>query len=333
MTMPRRLVGQESGELIAAVPALLSFTPTESIVLITYTGTSEVTLQSVLRVDLPTRENIPDIAQQLQVVARNHTATVAELIMLGGETHDSATLPHRPFVEHLTEVLLDAGIVLAHTVWAPRLEHGLTWRCYEDPDCNGQIGDPASSPLATAASVAGAATFATRAELAAQLEPDPVPVLARRAAQLAAQPAVRPEHEFPFIRDTIDTIADVGHDPVVFDDDTIVRLVHALSHPDVRQACLAFALTARARPAERLWTTLTRTAPTPIVAEPAILLAVHAYLRGDGALAQVALDAALNAAPEHAFAQTLRHVMDYGLPPDELRLQLAEALVAAFTGR
>ncbi|HEU5474803.1 MAG TPA: DUF4192 domain-containing protein, partial [Actinophytocola sp.] len=131
--------------------------------------------------------------------------------------------------------------------------------------------------------------------------------------------------------DQPDDALDQPDDTVDLPDDTIARLLHALSHPEVREACLALCLTARAAPAERLWARLTRAAPTQVRAHPAALLATCAYLRGEGALAGVAADIALAATPDHRLAQIVRDVMDHGLPPHRFRAMLAESFVTAFT--
>ena len=69
---------------------------------------------------------------------------------------------------------------------------------------------------------------------------------------------------------------------------------------DVRDRALGLALGADAAAAEALWTECTRRAPAPLDAAPATLLAVSAWLRGDGAMANVALDRALAGEPGYA---------------------------------
>jgi hypothetical protein len=335
MTTPLRssLLFDDPGELIAAIPGLLRFAPTDSVVLITYTGRGEHSLEAVLRMDLPEPEHVGDVAAQLRMVALNHDATVIELVVFGGGEATPPDLPHRALVDELADVLDRAGIVLAHAVWSPSAARDRTWWCYEDPECSGQIRDPASSAVSAAVSVTGEVTFASREELAAVLAPDPPDILARRAELLATLPAVVPETEFPFIRNTIDKIStSSGHEPAL-DDGTIARLTHALSCSDVREACLAFALTVRTGPAERLWTVLTRSAPAPARAGPATLLAVCAYLRGDGTLAGIAIEAALTADPDHKLATIVRRITDCGLPPNKFRTMLAHSFVSAFTER
>ncbi|HEV2782906.1 MAG TPA: DUF4192 domain-containing protein [Actinophytocola sp.] len=331
MTTPLRdsLLFDDPGELIASIPGMLSFLPEDSLVLVTYTGRIRLTMESVLRLDLPDPKHHADLAEQLRVVALNHEATVIELVVLGDapDSPERPELPRRDLVDLLDQVLAEEGITLAHAVWAPRVEQGRTWWCYDDPGCTGPIRDPAASPITTTMTAAGVVTYPTRAELAAQLAPDPPDTLARRAELLAAQPPADPEAAFPFVRDTIDAA------PAELDDDTVARLARALSHPDVREACLSFALTVRAGPAERLWLTLTRATPGPARADPASLLAVTAFLRGEGAMATLAVDAALTANPDHHLARTVRHVMDYGFPPDRFRLMLAQSFVTAFAGK
>ncbi len=81
------------------------------------------------------------------------------------------------------------------------------------------------------------------------------------------------------------------------------------SSPDVEQERAA---------AEQLWAALARETPAPEAAEPAALLAVSALLRGDGALANVALDRAAEAWPGHLLSRQLRAVASSGLAPGEL---------------
>jgi hypothetical protein len=49
------------------------------------------------------------------------------------------------------------------------------------------------------------------------------------------------------------------------------------------------------------------------------LVAWTAYARGEGALANVALDRALAGRPDYSLALLLRSCLDAGLPPDEVR--------------
>jgi hypothetical protein len=333
MTTPLRgisLLFDDPGELVAAIPGLLRFAPTDSIVLITYSGGRTLGLEAVLRMDLPAPEHVDDVIGQLGTVVANHEATMVELVVFGGGNTDPPGVPHHDLVEGLTESFDRAGVTVAHAIWTAAATAGAPWRCYRDPECAGVVRDPTGSPLVAAVNGPGAVTFASREELAAQLAPDPPDRLARRLALFAALPAVDAGREISFLRTMVDGIGSGEPEP---DDATVVRIAHALSCPDVREACLAMALTARARPAERMWTVLTRAVPGQAVAVPAALLAVCAYLRGEGALAGVAVDIALAADPDHPLSHTMREVMDHGIPPHRFRSMLAESFLAALTHR
>jgi len=66
-----------------------------------------------------------------------------------------------------------------------------------------------------------------------------------------------------------------------------------------------------------------RRVPAPLDAVPAALLAVHAWLRGDGAMANVAVDRALLSDPGYRFAHTLRDGLAACVRPDVLRAVIA----------
>jgi hypothetical protein len=68
-----------------------------------------------------------------------------------------------------------------------------------------------------------------------------------------------------------------------------------------------------------VWAALTRETPDPEAAEPATQLAVSALLRGDGALAIIALDRAERAWPGHAFAALVRRAAEAGVRPSAMR--------------
>jgi hypothetical protein len=82
---------------------------------------------------------------------------------------------------------------------------------------------------------------------------------------------------------------------------------------------------ARAAAAETLWLALCRELPDPEAAEAAVLLAACGLLRGDGALANVALDRAERSWPGHRLAGLLRRVAARGTPPARVREWLVTA--------
>jgi Domain of unknown function (DUF4192) len=69
--------------------------------------------------------------------------------------------------------------------------------------------------------------------------------------------------------------------------------------------------------------------PHPSVAAPASLFAFVAWQSGNGALANVALDRALDDDPRYSMALLLRQVIDSGAPPSLARLPMTPEEVAA----
>ena len=93
----------------------------------------------------------------------------------------------------------------------------------------------------------------------------------------------------------------------------------AARYLEVRDAALARCAASDVDGAEHLWAALTRETPDPEAAEPAVLLAACALLRGDGALAGIALDRAEQAWPGHRLTRLLRAVWAAGIPPERVR--------------
>ena len=78
-------------------------------------------------------------------------------------------------------------------------------------------------------------------------------------------------------------------------DAELAGLACALTDVQVRYMLYALAVGHGAGEAESLWALLSRSLPTPWRAEALVLLAFSAYVRGDGPLAGVSLEAALRA--------------------------------------
>jgi acyl-ACP thioesterase len=109
------------------------------------------------------------------------------------------------------------------------------------------------------------------------------------------------------------------------DDDLVARVVWGLRDIAVRDRALELALIAEPSALEELWTECARRAPEPLDAAPATLLAVTAWLRGDGAMANVALERALDSDPAYSLARLLAEALARCLSPSDLRAMIAGA--------
>jgi len=317
------------GELIAAVPHLLGFHPRDSLVVIALDGRR---VGMTLRGDLvpPGEEEL--LAAQLVGPLLHRPRTAVVLLVVGGVPGQDGRPPQCPLVDTVDDALAAEGIVVQHALWAAATRPGVPWSCYDELGCAGTVADPAASALAAASVVAGSVTFDSREELASLLTPDPAPALARRTRLIEAADADHPLSAATAARmaerlAALHATAASGH--LGLDDAGVAEVASALCDHRVRDACLAWSVGDDAAAAEQLWLALVRATPEPVRAEPAALLGCTAYLRGDGALAGLALDVALAACPEHALAGLLRVALDGGLPPELLRNVACDAAAAA----
>jgi hypothetical protein len=100
----------------------------------------------------------------------------------------------------------------------------------------------------------------------------------------------------------------------------------SLSDCGLRDACLQPCDGEDGEVALRLWCTLTRLAPDCLVAAPASLAAFVALCFGRGALANSAIDRALDDCPDYTFARLLGHLAAHGATPTLMRTIAAGTL-------
>ncbi len=229
---------------------------------------------------------------------------------------------HRQLAAVLTSVLAEQGIELLAAHVVDRVAAGGRWYCADGCGSSGTVEDPSASPLAMAAVLDGRRLYARRAELQQVIEvSDP----ARRAALADVvrdrQPEGNERADAEARSDIEDAIAAAGQ--VVaggeLSDDELARLAWALKDPRVRDTLYALAVGENAGQAEALWATLSRTLPDPWRVEALVLLAFSAYVRGDGPLAGVSLDAALRCDPTHRMAGMLDTALQSGMRPERIR--------------
>jgi hypothetical protein len=339
------------GELVATIPAVLGFHPRRSLVLLATGGDSGHRLGLVLRVDLPPPENAESVAQ-LAVRGLLQDSPASAVVVVVTDEHHGAGPPQRALVRLVVAALREHGVP-AHTVlWAEGTVEGARWVAYA-PDgrehASGRLPDPSTTPYAVAAVTSGRILRSEREALERLVEPaDPERVRRREELLLGAvDRAVRggvradPEHDEPLIEDVLlddgraaglallhDALADAESGRLALHeerhDGRVVALAAALTHHPVRDTALRWCIGPSAGAAEQLWTALVRESPDPEAAEPAALLAVSALLRGDGALANVALDRAERAWPGHRLSALLRVAAQAGMRPERLRASLIE---------
>ncbi|MCZ2860131.1 DUF4192 domain-containing protein [Blastococcus sp. VKM Ac-2987] len=336
----------DPGEVAAALPHLLGFHPRESVVLIGLGGPSGGRVGLTVRADLPPAGAGAAAARLLARSLRTDDPVAALVVVVSeaaddragpGAGYPGAELPHRALVHDLVLALAAVDVPVRDVLLVRRGR----WWSYDCPHpcCAPAVGTPLPagvSALAAASVTTGQVVAADRSALGARLTAPPgAPDGVRRALErLAVERAARlleggrtPDAEpDAVVRQAVARSRPGAPDPGdPLDDDELARLLEVLQDVGVRDRALQLALGADAVAAELLWTECTRRAPAPLDAAPATLLAVSAWLRGDGALANVALDRALAGDPGYALARLLSQGLAACLPPGELRALIARA--------
>jgi len=311
------------GAVIAALPAVLGFVPEKSLVLISI---DDGELGSVMRVDLS--EALPDRIGPLAEVASaaGPEAAIAVIVDAEGAGCPMCNEEYRALCATLTDELAQHDIVVwaAHVV--DRVAAGGRWHCVDGCGAGGVVDDPSASPLAVAAVLDGRRLYARRADLQAVVAVDEragSAVLAGLIDEHCAsrQAAHRADPTACVRRDVENAMAAAGRvgDGQQLADAELARLACALGDVEVRDTLYALAVGQRAGEAESLWALLSRSLPTPWRVEALVLVAFSAYVRGDGPLAGVALEAALRCQPDHRMAGMLDTALQSGLRPEHIR--------------
>ncbi|MCV2488115.1 DUF4192 domain-containing protein, partial [Geodermatophilus sp. YIM 151500] len=257
-------------------------------------------------------------------------------------------LPHRGLVHELVLAAAAAGLPVRQALLVRRGR----WWSYDCPHpcCAPGAGTPLPEDvgeLAAASVAAGTVVAADRDELLARIAPpDGSAAAAMTAAVLRAGHAAAGRADggaeaaaaaaWRTITAAVARCATGRPRGSRLSDDEVAGVVWALRDVRVRDRALGLSLGGDPAAAETLWTECTRRAPAPLDAAPATLLAVAAWLRGDGAMAGIALDRALAGDPGYALAGLLARALAACLPPAELRALVAGTLAdlrAADRGR
>jgi Domain of unknown function (DUF4192) len=331
----------DPGEVAASLPHLLGFRPRESVVLISLRGPTGGRVGLTLRADIPEAAHAAAVARELASSVctdgprRVLMAVVSEAAddVAGGQP----VLPHQSLVWELTKALTALTVPVPDVL----LIRGGRWWSYDCPrDCCAPSAGTALpggvTQLEVAAVATGTVVEGDRADLEARLRRPPG---FDRAAMAAASVRAAERLSAAIVADGWDAAAEASWATLgaavarcrpgsarPFSDDEIARILWALRDRHVRDRALGFALGSDAAAAEVLWTECARRGLAPLDAAPATLLAVSAWLRGDGAMANVALAHALDADPAYRLAQLLAQGLAKCLAPAELRLMISGTL-------
>jgi Domain of unknown function (DUF4192) len=319
------------GDLLDALPRMLGYVPTESAVLVALRPPrGRITLS--MRVDLPARRHEASCARLFAGHAQRAGATSAVLVVYDDRPPPSpgrwrgASLASqvRAALRQRGGLELTEAVVVSSGRW-----HSLL--CIGKGCCppEGQPLRDVSRPSAAAVALVadGATAMPSRAALAASVagpSGPPAVELARLQAAAAEGLAARMEAGEPVADVREETVAlfraALDRPPAqLLTDEGAARLLAGLVDIEARDVVLGWA---GQRDTEGLLALLLALAPRavdPLEAPVLTALAWVAYARGDGTLANIAVERALASDPTYMMARLVASGLDAGMHPKHVR--------------
>ncbi|WP_162951671.1 DUF4192 domain-containing protein [Mycobacterium paragordonae] len=304
-------------ELIESVAPVLGFVPERSLVVMPAVAGAG----AVMRVDL----DMISRAGALGEIAAVAAAGVPLVALFVSEDGANCALCEKEFAATaaaLAEVLCRCAGKLVAAYVVDRLTEGGRWRCLDRGGVGGVLGDPAESKWGIAAAVSGRYIFGSRREIE-----ELVTVDAGRVAHFEVLLGnVGPDGVG--VAEAIAVARRVARGFLVAEGE-LAQVAAMLVDRSARDAMAALAASAASDEMEALWWALVRSLPGRWRVEALVLLAVSVYVRGDGVLARVALDAALEVDSSHTLARLLDRALTAGIEPSEIRVVATEMLSSA----
>jgi hypothetical protein len=318
--------------LIASCGPLLGFEPRHCVVALVG-GVPGRPGPVLVRIDLGDRRSAQRRAREMATGIAGTGGTHADIVAFVDAADDTprAGLPTGPFLHAVGADVMSAGLQVTTSITT----NGSTWWSHGCPDetcCGGSA--PLDATVLTRVraeyAYAGFAPLASREEVVARVAPDPVAAVRVAEGMLR----IRPLQSREAWRDSEVSQLDGWLVPPAGDScpaasrtasrpgpDRVARTLRALHDIPVRDTLLLRLIGALDAPAQRwresmeLLCLLVRQAPSGSVAPAATLLALVSWLRGDGALANAALDLSDLDDPHYRLAGLARRVMASGLDP------------------
>ena len=294
---PRKSVARlrRPGELANLVPMLCGFVPTESLVIICLRGGKRNRIGLTMRVDLPDADVTAEadlVEQLLERLTFDGGGGAVLAVYTAGAGHGQA-LPRRALVDALCQGSRRRGV---------------------------EVLDARTALVASLAGPTGLAAAAARQRLSG--------ASSARARQVAREGRVQVgQNALRLWRRALSVAqspAGADEPPQELSPSGLAPLILSLDDVLVRDEILTWALEDDAA-LLRLLLLLARECVPPFDTATCTCIAWVAHLRGDGALANVALDRALAGHPGYAMARLCRQALDAQVRPAQVRSLLAES--------
>jgi hypothetical protein len=290
-TTPSRtvLTFRTPDDVLAAVPVLLGFEPSDSVVMLTFGGRE--TFHA--RIDLPPPTEVDEGIGLLLEPARAHGVTQVLLVVYSDRQRYGARLARR-----FTESFEESGIRVLHTLRAD----GERWFLGAGP---GIPYDVRAHAFRAQAVVEGQVVARSRDELAARLRTTGC------AADVEALLTEVPPYDASETAVAVWRALEAG----TFEDTELAGLLPGICDLSVRDAAWGSMTREDATAHVALWTDAVQRAPAHLAGGPAAILGLAAWLAGNGALAWCAVDRAVEADPDNSLAALVAELLDRAVPP------------------
>lgn len=317
-------------DLLAAVPFLIGYQPSNAIVLMSLKDES---INMAIRIDFPHEIT----AKEAEALASKMSGCDGALLVsyIPDDCEDLENI-----LGPLTNALSEAGVLLKESL----IVVGDRWRSLicADPNCCPIEGSPIPSLVDSRITVEEISRgkpmpFKNLDEMTRSLSSEVDDVIVEMIGRIS--PIDYENDPTPQQREGANAIVDFLHD---FEVDRICRDKRLVATVLVRLKDLQvrdFALGVMNGDTDLYfdaWRWLVTKAPIGFVSAPATLFAVAAYERGDGAMANVALEKAESDQPNYSMISLLRQLFRSGRPPkifSDLRAELHPKVCAAlFSG-
>lgn len=311
-------------DLLAAIPFLIGYHPTDSLVLVSIKDDS---VGMAMRIDFPIAES----DTHFDLCASHISADEADGALIVAYQPTSRD-DGQTVLAQTAAALSRAGIAIYESILIADGSYRSVL-CHDATCCPPQ-GRPIppidSSRIAAESVVAGhPMPFASFADLGASVRSN---LLAQeeqwreRVMKSYVDPA---SHDLNSLqRDGATAVIDLANDfvdgKISSDQDLMAHVLGRLSDIQVRDFALGSHDLESAEDYQRMWMHLLRSAPQGFVAPVAALVAALAYETGDGALARAALDRAFADCPTYSLALLLKRVFTAGWPPQSFAGMRAE---------
>ncbi|WP_028644577.1 DUF4192 domain-containing protein [Nocardioides sp. URHA0020] len=299
------LTARTPEDLLAVVPVVLGFEPTESMVMLTFGGDRPFHA----RVDLPDAvDDVAEMAALLAEPARHHGVRRAFLIAYSDRDR---------FADRALQATAQSLRLHGVEVIDGLLTDGRRWRPVPGRPgvpLDGVPYDLSAHPFAAQAVYDGRVVHASRDRLAETVaaQPDLVARVVPALAALTGEPLPALE-EGRWARELVERHVGRGTSPA---DAEVARLLRGMLDLRVRDAAWSSLTRTRAREHTAFWTDVVRRAPDPLVAAPAALLGFAAWQAGQGAVAWCAVDRCIEADPGYSLAGLVAEVLTRAVPPE-----------------